>query len=202
MTRCGMASADLRFEMQTINRGKIEVRLVPIDVVVDKIESAMSTKGKPLRLLFYRHAEHVHQLRLHNMHIGIQPGHGIRVVHYQAQGFLQKVAGFHNLSKKGSYVLSQPQDYFRKWLHVRPAMPFLLVLLTVPIIVSVATVSMHVVAGIIVGLISALVALLFYFNISKKYVLVSTVHMKSLSLQLMDGFKSCASEQTETITKA
>ena len=197
-----MASPKQSFAMQTVNRGQILVSLESIDVVVDKIEDAKSTKGKPIRLLIYKHNNQTHQLRLNNMSIGIQAGHGVRVVHYQAKGFLQKVAGFHNLSKKGSYVLSQPQDYFRKWLHARPARPLLLVLCAVPIIVTVACIAIHVAAGIIVGLISALVAVLFYFKISKKYILVSAVHMKSLSLQLMDGFKSFASEQTETITKA
>ena len=151
--------------MQTMNRGSIAVSLETTDVIVDNIEEGKSTKGKPIRLLIYKHGNKRHQLRLSNMNIGIKSGHGIRIVSYQAKGFLQKVAGFHNLSKKGSYVLSQPQDYFRKWLHVRSAMPFMVVLMAVPIIITAAVLSVHMVVGIIFGLVSALIALLFYFKI-------------------------------------
>ena len=197
-----MTAQDLHLTLKTRNRGDLKVTLHCVEAKVQKIEAATNKAGKKIRLIHYRTSSGDQQIRLNNPTITIFEGQQIRLVFYQAAGFLQKMAGFHNLDKKGSYLLHQPKDWFTKWLHVRPAMPIVAALVLLPLFLGVVVMYLHLVAGVIALLLAGLGAAGVYFKLSKKFVLVSDVHLKSVLLQLMDGFKQLAREEDPEVVEA
>ncbi len=186
----------IQLELRSSNRGIIPVHLTIVEGTVQSVVDQAPAEGetkkkKPPRHVVLKTSDGLLQFRLSNASIGLRPGHEIRLVYYKADGFLQKLAGFHNLSKKGSYILNQPKDYFSKWLHVRANEQFQVPLFATPLVLGMAVMVFSLSIGMVLIVLGLIVALLFYKKISKKYVLVSGIHYKSFILQLLESFKQC-----------
>ncbi len=175
------------------NRGPLQIKLSCLEGKVQRIEVGTSTSGKNIRMVFIETDKGVQQFKFSHPTINIKEDQEISVIYYETEGFIKKVAGFHNHSKKGSYFLSQPKDYFESWLQVRPIGPVVLYAFVLPILVSAIVMYYAFIVGIILAVLSLIAGIMFYLQSSKKYILVSGVHLKSVLLQLMDAFKEYAS---------